>query len=198
MLFVVIDEYSRYPEVEIARSTSANTIIPRLDRILSTHGIPASGKSENGPPFQSHSFAQFAQYMGFHHRKITPEWPKANSESERFMRTIQKTLRAAHLENKNWKQELFLFLRNYRATPHSTTGVSPAELLFGRKMIIKLPELVPPSPSRDQLVDIDLHKKEIVNNCLLTDDSETKEYARFRYDTVEVENSPYIKGAIPV
>ena len=46
--------------------------------------------------------------------------------------SLTKTLRAAYLENKNWKQELFLFLRNYRATPHSTTRVSPAELLFGR------------------------------------------------------------------
>ena len=139
MLFVVIDEYSRYPEVEIVRSTSANIVIPKLDRILSTHGIPPEIKSDNGPPFQSHSFAQFAQHMGFHHRKITPAWPKANSESERFMRTIPKTLRAAHLENKNWKQELFLFLRNYRATPHSTTAVSPAELLSGRKMNVNYP-----------------------------------------------------------
>ena len=160
MLFVVIDEYSSYPEVEIVRSTSANTVIPKLDRILSTHGIPEEIKSDNGPPFQSHSFAQFTQHMGFHHRKITPAWPKANSESERFMRTIQKTLRAAHLENKNWKQELFLFLRNYRATPHSTTGVSPAELLCGRKINVKLPELVSTSPSRSQFADTDLKKKE--------------------------------------
>ena len=90
MLFVVIDEYSHYPEVEIVRSTSANSVIPKLDRILSTHGIPTEIKTDNGPPFQSHSFAQFAQYLGFHHRKITPEWPKANSESERFVRTLKK------------------------------------------------------------------------------------------------------------
>ena len=76
--------------------------------------------------------------MGFHHRKITPAWPKA--ESERFMRTPNKTLRAAHLENKNWQQELFNFLRNYRATPHSTTVVSPAELLFRRKLGVKQPD----------------------------------------------------------
>jgi hypothetical protein len=76
------------------------------------------------------------------------------------MRTIQKTLRATNLENKNWKQELFLFLQNYRATPHSTTGVSPAALLFGRKLTVKLPEVVPTSPSRSQFADIDLKKKE--------------------------------------
>ena len=27
-----------------------------------------------------------------------------------------------------------MFLLNYRSTPHSTTGVSPAELMFGRKL----------------------------------------------------------------
>ena len=31
-------------------------------------------------------------------------------------------------------------LGNYRATPHATTGAIPAELLFGRKLRIKLPE----------------------------------------------------------
>ena len=29
----------------------------------------------------------------------------------------------------------------YRSTPHSTTGVSPAELLFGRQIRTKLPQL---------------------------------------------------------
>ncbi len=109
--------------------------------------------------------------MGFHHRKITPAWPKANSESERFMRTLNKTLRAAHLENKNWQQELFLFLRNYRATPHSTTGVSPAELLFGRKLGVKLPELIKTAPSRSLIADADRHE---------TKGEEKKKYADTR------------------
>lgn len=39
-LLVVMDEYSRYPEVELVSSTSATAVIPKLDRILSTHGIP--------------------------------------------------------------------------------------------------------------------------------------------------------------
>ena len=61
MLLVVIDEYSRYPEVKVVRSASANTVIPKLDRLLSTHAIPNEINTYNGPPFQSNSFAQFAQ-----------------------------------------------------------------------------------------------------------------------------------------
>ena len=39
---------------------------------------------------------------------------------------------------------------NYRATPHSTTGKSPAKLLFGRKMNIMLPQVqISPAHSQD-------------------------------------------------
>ncbi|VDI15408.1 Hypothetical predicted protein [Mytilus galloprovincialis] len=68
--------------------------------------------------------------------------PRANAESERFMRTIGKAIRAAQTEHRSWKQEIHTFLRNYRATPHSTTNVSPAELLFGRKINTKMPNIL--------------------------------------------------------
>jgi hypothetical protein len=55
---------------------------------------------------------------------------------------IKKTVRAAQVENKCWKQEIFKFLRNYRATPHCTTEKSPYETLFDRKMKIKIPTAI--------------------------------------------------------
>ena len=41
-----------------------------------------------------------------------------------------------------WKKELYTFLLNYRATPHSTTGYRPSELLFNRSIQTKLPQTV--------------------------------------------------------
>ena len=38
----------------------------------------------------------------------------------------------------DWKQEMYQFLRNYRATPHCTTGVASTTALFGRPIRIKL------------------------------------------------------------
>ena len=128
LLLVVIDEFSRFPEVEIVTTTSAKAVIPKLDNIFSRQGVPVVLKSDNSPPFNSSEFEQFASYLGFEHRKITPYWPQANGEVERFMRTIEK----AHIEKKNWKQVLYQFLRQYRATPHSTTNVSPSEALNNR------------------------------------------------------------------
>jgi len=145
-LLVVIDEYSRFPEVEIVTSTSARAVIPKLNAIFSRQGIPDVLKSDNGPPFNGHEFSNFAEYLGFHHRKITPVWPKANGEAERFMRSLKKCVTTAHTEHKNWKQELFKFLRQYRATPHSTTNLSPCEALNQRKLKTTLPEITLTNP----------------------------------------------------
>lgn len=149
-LLVMICEFSRFPEVVVVNSTSAETVIPQMDRVFSTLGIPRIVKSDNGPPFNSHQFAQFAKELGFHHRKITPLHPQANSESERFMKTLKKALQASHIEKKNLTRELYRFLRNYRATPHCTTACSPFELMFNRKMKTKLPHVSEPV-ANDQL-----------------------------------------------
>ena len=140
-----MDEYSRYPVVEIIQSLNARTVIPILDKIYGLLGCPLVLKSDIGPPMNSEAFRNFANYLGFEHRKITPLWPKANSECERFNKTICKAIRAAFVENKNWKQEMYNFLRNYRATKHATLNKAPAEILFGRNIKTRLPQFIPNS-----------------------------------------------------
>ena len=142
-------------EVEIVSSTSAAAAIPKLDKIFATHGIPDLLKIDNGPPFTSHAFKVFATELGFKHRKITPLWPKANAEAERFMRTLGKAIRTARTEQKNWEKELQKFLRNYRSTPHSSTGKSPAELLMGRQIKTKLPEMPTLHPTQPAIANKD-------------------------------------------
>ena len=63
------------------------------------------------------------------------------AEVERQNKSLLKRMRIAQAEGKEWKKELLKYLVAYRSTPHTATGVSPAELLFGRKMRTKLPEL---------------------------------------------------------
>ena len=138
-LLVIVDDYSRYPVVEMVTSTSATAVVPVVDKVFAMFGTPKVLKTDNGPPFNSAKFKEFANYLGFTHRKVTPYWPKANGEAERMMRTLNKVLRAAHQEQIPCKQAISSFLRNYRATPHTTTGVTPAEALLGRKLSGQIP-----------------------------------------------------------
>ena len=151
-LLVVIDAYSRFPEVDIIRSTSATAIIPKLDRIFATHGIPAVLRSDNGPPFTSHEIKKYMEENGIEHQRITPLWPQANSEAESFMKPLTKAIRSAHAEGKQWTKHLYKFLLNYRTTPHTTTRYAPATLLFNRQVRNKLPQLTPEEPSTSQEV----------------------------------------------
>ncbi len=138
-ILVVQDEYSRYIVTEIVHSTAGMAVIPRLDRIFSEFGIPISLKTDNGPPFNSVEFSNYLKHMGTKHRKITPRWPRANGETERFMRTLKKIITT---KPRNWKQEMNKLLLSYRTTPHCTTGVAPATLLFGRNLNTKLPSII--------------------------------------------------------
>ncbi|KAK7111487.1 hypothetical protein V1264_011109 [Littorina saxatilis] len=159
ILLVITDEYSRFTVVDILQSTSSRSVIPRLDKIFAEYGIPDVLKTDNGPPFNSHEFATYATHTGFKHRKITPLWPRANGETERFMRTIKKTVKAAHAQQLNWKQEMYKFLLDYRTTPHCTTGVAPATALFGRNIKNRLPQLPPQQPADAKMRQQDAHAK---------------------------------------
>ncbi len=139
-LLVIIDEYSRYPELEFVRSTSAQAVIPHLDRVFSTYGFPEMVKTDGGPPFNGHEYHQYMKWAGIHAVVVSPEDPEANGLAENFMKAMKKVWQIANIEKKSHKQELYKFLRHYRATPHSSTEKAPAEVLFNRKFQVRLPQ----------------------------------------------------------
>ena len=107
-LFVVIDAYSRFPEVEIVHSTAASTVIPKLHGIFSTYELPQTIRCDNGPPFN----CEFRKYMaenGINHLRIILLWPQENSEAENFIKPMTKVIRSAHAEGKPRKKQLHKF-----------------------------------------------------------------------------------------
>ncbi len=159
-ILVVVDYYSRYFEVAILRSTTAKKIIDALRPMISRFGVPFSIKSDNGPQFVSSEFKLFCEEFGIEHRKSPPLWPQANGEVEIQNKTLGKMLKIAQVEKRDWKEELQTFLLAYRSTPQSTTGASPASLMFGREIRTKLPELRPQETLLDEEIrDKDWQKK---------------------------------------
>ena len=140
-LLVVVDYYSRYFEVEFLKSTTTDKVIASLNKMFLIHGLPKEITTDNGPQFISKEFEDYLEMQGIKHRKVTPLWPQANGEVERQNRSLLKRLKISQIEKRDWKDELSAYLTMYRTTPHSTTGVSPAELLFRRKIRTRLPEI---------------------------------------------------------
>jgi transposase InsO family protein len=129
-IFAIVDYYSRWIDLAVMKSTTAEKMVDSLKQIFSTHGLPVSITTDNGPQFVSDHFKAYCEVNGIVHRKTTPLWPQANGEIERQNRSILKRLKIAQAEKKDWKSKLQTYLMMYRSAPHTTTGVSPAELLF--------------------------------------------------------------------
>ena len=122
---VVLDQRTRYPEVEVLFSTAIKPTKEKLKKIFAHHGIPKRVQSDNGPPFNSKEFAAFAEEEGFQHHRVTPLHPRANGQVERFMQILNKTEQIAHLQGKTGldrNMAIHDMLMAYRDTPHPATG----------------------------------------------------------------------------
>ena len=133
-LLVVVDYFSRFYEVRILHSTTASKVIDALDDVFAVHGLPVAIKSDNGPQFIADEFKSYCEETNIIHTRTTAKWAQANGEVERQIQSLLKRLKIAQVERQNWRVELRKYLRQYRNLPHNSTGRSPAELLFNRKM----------------------------------------------------------------
>ena len=139
-LLVIVDYYSRFYKVEVMQSTTTEKVIDRLAYTFCRHGLPNAIKSDNGPQFKSHEFREYCEQHGIILQKVTAKWAQANGEVERQNQSLLKRPQISQAENKPWRAELRKYLAAYRSIPHNTTGRSPAELLFNRKVLGKIPD----------------------------------------------------------
>ena len=139
-LLVIIDCYSRFPEVEIVSSTSASTVIPKSDRIFATHGIPI--KTDNGPPFQSEEIDRYMKTWGIRHKRITLHSLRGLQGLNLSCVHLKNCCKPAQLKRRigehSYSTSYWIIVP---LTPHCVTGVPPADLLFYRSIRTKLPEL---------------------------------------------------------
>ncbi|KAJ1136977.1 hypothetical protein NDU88_003390 [Pleurodeles waltl] len=149
-MLVVIDDFSKYPEVEMLDMTTAGQVIPCLEKVMATHGLIQELRTENGLPFSSQEFAEYLAKHGVVQRKITPCWPEGNGEAERFMRTLNKVLRIAVAKAHNVDCALYAFLRYYRLTPQTTTKISPSALCMNRQVEDTIPQCEVSTAPQDQ------------------------------------------------
>ena len=148
MYLVLVDAHSKWLDVQIMNSITSETTISRLRSIFATHGLPQQIVTDNGPTFTSEAFKEFTKLNGIKHTFSAPYHPSSNGLAERAVQTFKQTLR--QMQDGNITEKISKFLFKYRITPHTTTGVPPAELLMGRKLRSRLDLLQPSLTSRVQ------------------------------------------------
>ncbi|KAL5515654.1 hypothetical protein EMCRGX_G000851 [Ephydatia muelleri] len=142
---VLVDAHSKWLEVLVVSSCSSQQAIKFLRHVFSTHRLPEVLVSDNGSAFVSEEFQMFVKRSGIRHITSAPYHPASNGLAERGVQSFKEALKKS---SGDAETRLASFLFAYRLIPHSTTGVSPAELLLGRRPRSLLDSLHPDLASK--------------------------------------------------
>ncbi|XP_064483069.1 uncharacterized protein K02A2.6-like [Ornithodoros turicata] len=133
MFLVVVDAFSKWPEVIVMSSTTASHTVDVLRTIFARNGIPERIVTDNGPQFTSSVFMEFMRNNGIQHSLTAPYHPATNGLAERFVQTLKSSLKSMQGEG-SIHENLAKFLIAYRTCPHTTTGETPSKLFLGREI----------------------------------------------------------------
>ena len=138
-ILVIADYFTKWTEAIALPNQEAETIVETLINIwVSRFGVPLELHSDQGRNFESKIFQELCQSLGIHKTRTTALHPQSDGMVERFNRTMEQHLsKMVGEQQDDWDKYLQLFLMAYRGAVHSTTGVSPAKMTFGRE--IRLP-----------------------------------------------------------
>ncbi|GFT23645.1 uncharacterized protein K02A2.6 [Trichonephila clavipes] len=133
-ILCLVDQHTRWGEVVPLTSLSAKVTCEALLSIFSRTGIPNVVASDNGTIFAAELTKELEKRIGSSPRFSTPGYPQSNGLVERFNRTLKNILHnVVRDEGRGRHLQIPHVLWAYREIPHSTTGVSPFQLLYVRQ-----------------------------------------------------------------
>ena len=132
---VVIDAYSKWPEIRHMSSTSASCLVGVLKDIFAFHGFPRLVVSDNGPQFVSHELREYITAHHILHHRSAPYHPATNWLAEGMVKNVKQWLRVPASLNFCLPTGMCLTLQQ-------------AEMIFGRMPRTHLSMLLPSAAER--------------------------------------------------
>lgn len=149
-LLILVDVFSKWIEVAVMNTTTSQRVIEVLRNWWARFGIPVELVSDNGPQFTSSEFEDFLRRNGVKHTLTPPYSPKTNGSAEKTVQVVKGILKKQFTDeylnskvHRSFQQKLDDFLITYRSTPSTATGLTPSEMILGRKLRTRLSFLRP-------------------------------------------------------
>ena len=131
---VIIDYYSKWIEMGKVNSKAVSDIIVVLENVIARFGVPETIVCDNSP-FNSLQFNDFAKHWDIQPIFTSPYHAQSNGMVEKAVGIVKTLFKKANEENK----KPVVALLEYRNSPVTGLGLSPAQLLFNRRLRTKLP-----------------------------------------------------------
>ena len=149
-MYVAIDKFTKWPEVEAVRKVTAQSAIKFFKGIVCHFGVPNRIITDNGTQFTSRTFIQYVQDLGGKICFASIAHPRSNGQAERMNAEVLRGLKTRTFDKlrkcgRYWIDELPAVLWSLRTTPNRATSQTPFALIYGVEAVLPI-ELIYGSP----------------------------------------------------
>jgi len=135
VIFVVVDRLSKYAHfIPLKHPYSAIMVAEEFfENIFKLHGLPTSIVCDRDPTFTSNFWRELFRLQGTRFNFSSAYHPQTDGQTEVVNRTLEMYLRCFTGDRpKEWVKWLSWVEYIYNTSYHSSTGMSPFELVYGR------------------------------------------------------------------
>ena len=131
---VTVDYLSNFFEIDHLPTTTTSAILIKLKAHIARYGIPESIMSDNAQ-FVSAEFQQFAKDWGITHITSSPGHSQSNGKAEAAVKSAKSLITKCMRDG----SDQYMALLELRNTPMQTVNMSPAQIMFSRRIRTSIP-----------------------------------------------------------
>ena len=159
---IIVDRFSNW--ISIYRLNRAEGVQKALRNHFITHGVPTELTTDGGPEYVAGETKAFLERWDVNHRLTSAYHPGANLRAELGVRVAKRIIR----ENTGPKgtldtDKVSRALLTYRNTPNKDIGMSPAQMLYGRRLRDHLPISIGKLKQRKEWIRVKSQREEALS-----------------------------------
>lgn len=141
-LYVVVDKFTKWPEVEVVRTIPARSAVKFIKGLVSRFGVPNHIITDNGSQFTSNLFKTYCANLGMQICYASVAHPRSNGQAERANAEVLRDLKARTFKKKleacgrGWLDELQSVLWSICTTATKPMGEMPFFLVYGAEVVL--------------------------------------------------------------
>jgi hypothetical protein len=137
-IIVFVDKFSKWPVIRLVKDTSAvQAAHAFIEGVVSVFGLNPNGQltlnSDKGSAFTSAFFKEVCRLLNVRLITSGSQIPQSNGQAESCVKNVKQGLKMFADSDLHLKAAIPLIELSLRCQPHSATGISPFETIFGRK-----------------------------------------------------------------